>query len=188
MNVAFSEKGESMPRKNLIRTSHYPYHVVTRSNNKEWFDLPTDLLWERIKKLIQRGKSEFKVQIDAFILMSNHYHMCILTPQANLDKFMYFFNKNISQFIAKHSGRINHSLGGRYKWNLIKNDPYYFNVIRYIYQNPIRAGLCHDPEEYPYSDIEKYADKEEMRDWIKRPISQYDNNKTKKSLRKAVIE
>jgi len=81
-----------MPRKNLIRTNLYPYHVTIRSNNKEWFDLPREIVWKICLRAMVLANQKHPVRIQAFVLMANHYHLLIWTPQCNLDRFMSVFN------------------------------------------------------------------------------------------------
>ena len=85
--------------------------------------------------------------------MSNHYHLIITTPNEDIDKFMYELNKSISLLVRLESSRINQIFGGRYKWSIIDNRSYLYNVLRYVYQNPVRAGLAKRCEHYPYSSL-----------------------------------
>jgi putative transposase len=89
--------------------------------------------------------------VAGFVLMDNHYHLLVLSPHENIDRIMYFFMKRLSFQIRKESGRINRIFGARYKGCLIKDETYLFNVYKYIYRNPVKAGLCDRIEEYPYS-------------------------------------
>jgi len=93
------------------------------------------------------------IHLHAFVLMSNHYHLVIDTPDANVDKFMYEFNKNFSLRLRVASGMINRMLGGRYKWTLVKDKSYYYQILKYVYLNPIKAGLVRDARQYPYSTL-----------------------------------
>lgn len=142
-----------MPRKKLIRTSLYPYHVTARSNNKEWFELPISEVWQICCDCLHMANAKYPVEVISFVLMSNHYHLLLFTPSENLDHFMYELNKNISLKIRQRSNRINHIFGGRYKWCLIKSEKYLSNCYRYIYQNPLRAGTTIQCENYPYSTL-----------------------------------
>ena len=62
-------------------------------------------------------------------------------------------NTLISKRINRSVGRINHVFGGRYHWSLVTEKNYYKNVIKYVYQNPLRANLCSNVEDYPYSTL-----------------------------------
>lgn len=142
-----------MARKNLIRTNLFPYHVTIRCNNKEWFDLPLQQVWDICIHAIATANKSYPVNIQAFVLMSNHYHLMIWTPDANLDKFMFELNRNISKEIRKITHRINRIFGDRYKWSLITSDNYFFHVEKYIYQNPLVQKLVTRSEKYPYSTL-----------------------------------
>jgi putative transposase len=142
-----------MGRKNLIRTDQYPYHVTIRTNNKEWFDIPMETVWKICKNCISRARDKVDVNIEAFVLMNNHYHLLLYTPDANLDKFMFFLNKYISHEIRTLTGRINRIFGDRYYWQIIQSDRRYQNVVRYIFQNPLRKKIVKRCENYRYSTL-----------------------------------
>lgn len=142
-----------MPRKKLIRTDQFPYHVCTRSNNKDWFKLSLDRVWEISQQGLAHAHKLYPVEIHAFVLMSNHYHLLISTPRADIDCFMRVFNKYFSDSINAYSGVINHKFGGPYSWSIVSRREYLFNVYRYIFQNPVKAGMTSSCEEYPYSSL-----------------------------------
>lgn len=142
-----------MSRRKLVRTNLYPYHITTRTNNKEWFDIPLDDVWRMSLHSLKHANNVYKVDIIAFVLMQNHYHLIIKTPESNIDLFMYEFNKRLSLLIRTKSKRINYVFGGRYKWSLIRSQTYLYNCYRYVYQNPVRAGITKRCENYPYSSL-----------------------------------
>lgn len=142
-----------MPRRKLIRQNQFPYHVTIRSNNKEWFKIPLYEMWELCYECLLYAQEKAQTNIHSFVLMSNHYHLLISTPQSNLDKFMEAFNKRLSHSIKRFNGAENHKFANRYKWSIIESYNYLINVYRYIYQNPVRAGLCKLCLDYPYSSL-----------------------------------
>lgn len=142
-----------MPRKPLIRSEHLPYHVTSRSHNKEAFALPIENVWSLALKSFAEAHAAHPVEVVSFVLMSNHYHLLLYTPKGNLDLFMYEFNKRPAQSIQRESKNINQVFGGRYKWNLIESKQYFSNCYRYVFQNPVRAGLVYRCEEYRYSTL-----------------------------------
>lgn len=148
-----------MPRKNLIRSQIHPYHVTTRSNNKEWFTLSMPQMWKICLDGLKRANERHPVKIHAFVLMQNHYHLMLTTPDANVDKFMYELNYHISRTVRIRTKRINHVFGQRYKWSLIETRGYHLNVIRYVYQNPLKKNLAIRCEDYPYSTLFYYVRK-----------------------------
>lgn len=142
-----------MPRKNLIRTPHHYYHITTRANNKEWFALPLREIWSISQTAFNKSQENAPAIVSQFVLMGNHYHLLIKTPNSDIDIFMFWFNKTFSDLLRKKSGRINRMFGSNYKWSLIQDPSYLFNVVRYVYQNPIRAGVVSRCEDYPFSTL-----------------------------------
>ncbi len=142
-----------MPRKKLIRTNLHPYHITIRSNNREWFDLPLQVVWNICMASLKISNTKYPVKLQAFVLMSNHYHLMLWTPNADLDKFMYVLNSSISKLMREQTGRINRIFGDRYKWSLIDDIKYYQTCLKYIYQNPLKAKIIQRCEDYKYSSI-----------------------------------
>lgn len=140
-----------MPRKPIIRSNEHYYHITARSNNKENFYIPRERLWTHFNYLLRELQGKFKLKVGAFVLMDNHFHLLILTPEEDVDKVMYSFMWHLSFHIRKESGRINRIFGSRYKGCVIKDEAHLFNVYKYIYRNPVRAGLCKRIENYPFS-------------------------------------
>ncbi len=142
-----------MPRRKLIRQNAFPYHVTTRTNNKDWFRIPLCDVWDICKEALIYSQRKRRVLVHCFVLMGNHYHLLVTTPDSNIDEFMRFFNLKLSQLISKEAGVINHKFSNRYKWTIVDNQRYLKHVYRYIYQNPVRANLVIDPMDYPYSSL-----------------------------------
>jgi putative transposase len=164
-----------MPRKKLIRTDQYFYHITTRSNNKEWFALPLSEVWDISTFAFKKAMNACPSVISQYVLMSNHYHLLIRTPGCDIDQFMFWFNKTISDEIRKGSGVENRIFGGHYKWSLITHSKYFANVFRYIYQNPLRAGIVDHCENYPYSTFHyTFFNKKLPFDF--RPLSHFEEN------------
>ncbi|MCB9090915.1 MAG: transposase [Halobacteriovoraceae bacterium] len=142
-----------MPRKKLIKTNEFPYHITIRCNNKEWFDLHLNTIWKICLNAIDKSNFKHLVDIHSFVLMYNHYHLLIFTPHCNIGEFMQMMNFRISKEIRKRTGRINRIFGSRYRWFLVNDNSYYWNVVKYIFQNPVRAGMVKRCEDYPYSTL-----------------------------------
>ncbi|MCM2352988.1 MAG: transposase [Pseudobdellovibrio sp.] len=147
-----------MARKLLIRTSQSPYHITGRSNNKEFFYVDLETLWEIFLQAMESAENLFSCDFHAFVLMSNHYHLLISTPLSNIDKVMEHIQREVAKKANRKSARINHFFGGPYKWSLIYEEPYYWNAVKYIFRNPVRAGLCSDVLEYKYSSLNARGD------------------------------
>lgn len=118
------------------------YHVMAKGNHRETIFLDDD---DREYFLVTLGEVCERTgwRVHAWVLMGNHYHLLIETPEANLVEGMKWLqNTYTRRFNVKHQewGRI---FGDRYKAILIEGDNrfYYETLLNYIHLNPVRAGL-----------------------------------------------
>lgn len=155
MREEFSYMDLCMPRKSIIRSNEHYYHLTGRSINKEPFFIPTDEVWEIMLKKLLHLQKEHELRISAFVLMNNHFHLMALTPKEPIDRIMYFFMKDVTRAMQKRCGRINMMFGGRYKGCIIDDSRYLMNVYKYIYRNPVAAGIVNRAEDYSFSTLKK---------------------------------
>ena len=152
-----------MPRANRILQADYPYNITLRSINKMPFEMPLAELWDFSCDLLLFCSYAFKIEIHAFVLMNNHYHMILRTPNANLDKFMNYFNGGLSREIGFKTARINQKFGGRYHSSIISDLRYYHHAYKYVYRNPVEARVCNATEDYRFSSINFVLGRESYR-------------------------
>lgn len=142
-----------MPRKKLIRSLEHPYHINARCINKDWFQLPIEEVWNIFEAYLYFVSHKYGLRIHSFVLMSNHFHMLASTPNGNLDRCMNYLMREVSRSITRDSDRINQTFGGPYHWTLVGNYHYYMHAYKYVYRNPVEAGICTDVLQYPYSTL-----------------------------------
>lgn len=160
-----------MPRKPRIEYPGAVYHVMSRGNRQEAIyrddrDCATfiDTLGEACEKTGWR--------IHAFVLMGNHYHLLLETPEANLVAGMKWLQGTYTQrFNARH--RLGgHLLQGRYKAVVVEssNSGYFSTVGSYIHLNPARAGLLDSASGklagYRWSSFPLYLYPSKRPDWL----------------------
>ncbi len=150
-------QASAMAKTRLIRSSDLPYHVTARTNNREPFHLPMDQVWEILNDALLVNTWFFKIEVHAFVLMPNHFHLMLTTPAEDLGQVMNFFMSQVTIEMNRRSGRTGRVFGGPYHRTLIDSHRYFLNVYRYIYQNPVRAKLCARVEEYDFSTIERWS-------------------------------
>lgn len=143
----------NMPKKLFLPQSDYYYHVSARCINKEWFRIPIQNVWSIFSDYLFFINKNYNVEIYSFVLMDNHFHLMIRTPQANLDKAMNYFMRETSRHITFSCSRINQTFGGPYHWSLIKKPIYFLHAYKYVYRNPVEAGLVSQVEDYKYSTL-----------------------------------
>jgi REP element-mobilizing transposase RayT len=95
----------------------------------------------------------YNIRIHAFTLMSNHFHLIARAPDGNLSEAMRFFMSETGRDLRGLSTRINCTYGTRFHRSLLTSPHYFFHAYKYLYQNPVQAGICERVEEYPYSTL-----------------------------------
>ncbi|XGC81379.1 transposase [Bdellovibrio bacteriovorus] len=113
----------------------------------------------------------FNLRIHAFVLMNNHFHLIVRTPDANLSEAMRYFMRETSREITFLSGRINQTYGSRFHRSLLSTPLYYLHAYKYLYRNPVTAGICEKVQEYPFSSMQGLLGN----CWLDVPVTEDDN-------------
>jgi REP element-mobilizing transposase RayT len=101
--------------------------------------------------LFARAVKRFDWVCHAFCLMTTHYHLALETNDANLSRGMHWLNTCYAQrFNARHGSR-GHVFDGRFKAVVVERDSHLLELARYVALNPVRARLCRQPEDWPWS-------------------------------------
>lgn len=129
-----------MPRKPRIHYEGALYHVIARGNNKEDV-LAGDRDKQKYLALVEKYKQKYLFRLYAYVLMSNHLHMLLQVGSVPLSKIMQGIQQSYTQYFNNKYGRIGHVFQQRYKAILCDQDVYLLELIRYIHNNPVKAGL-----------------------------------------------
>jgi REP element-mobilizing transposase RayT len=131
------------------------YHITARGNErKNIFFTKED--YERFLNYLTEATKKFIINLHCYVLMSNHYHLIIETPKANLSRVMHYINGSYSTYINVKRKRSGHLFQGRYKSIIVDRDNYLLELSRYIHLNPVRAKMVERPEDYHYSSYSSY--------------------------------
>lgn len=155
-----------MPRPLRIEFENAWYHVMNRGANKQVI-FKTDSHRNLFYTLLSEVSDRFKIEIHAFCLMSNHYHLLVKTPYANLGKAMRHLDGLYTQRFNRITNRDGALFRGRYKAILIESDQYLLQVSRYIHLNPVEAKLSDNPVDYKWSSYRAYINKTLSIAWLK---------------------
>lgn len=142
-----------MPRASYIENKICPYHINARCINRDWFRLPMDDIWTIFSDQLFFIANCLDAEIFSFVLMSNHFHLLLRTPNGNLPQIMNHFMKETSRYITWQSGRVNQTFGGPYHRTLITNERHFRIAYKYVYRNPVEAKICNYVEDYSYSTL-----------------------------------
>ncbi len=108
--------------------------------------------------VLARATERYRTEIHSFVLMSNHYHLVVSTPQRNLDLFMRYFQTESSRHIQRAAGRINHVFGGRYRWSILSTSQSVAYAYKYTLRNPVRAGVCNLVQDHQFGSLRHLLD------------------------------
>lgn len=122
--------------------------------------------YRQFVELLQETVQLFNINVAAYCLMPNHYHLLVQSPDANLSRCMRHLNGVYTQkYNATHScdGTL---FRGRYKSILIDADTYLLQLVRYIHRNPLKAGLVKRLDQYAWSSHKGYLSNTGKWDWL----------------------
>ncbi len=141
------------------------YHVMNRGiAGQSVFRDPTD--YELFLQVLGDTHTLWGVEVFAYCLMGNHYHLCLRTPTANLGRVMRHLNGLYTQRFNRAHRRDGPLFRGRYKAIVVEREPYLASVIRYIHLNPIQAKLVKTPESYSWSSHAQYLSPRSAPSWL----------------------
>jgi putative transposase len=141
------------------------YHVMNRGRRGEnVFETKADY-WSFIE-LLEELNEIFNVKVAAYCLMSNHYHLLVQTPEANLARSMRHLDGVYTQRYNKRHGFDGQLFRGRYKSILIESDSYALELVRYIHRNPLEAGLVENLQKYQWSTHKIYLSSADKWKWL----------------------
>lgn len=165
-----------MSRAVRIEYSGATYHVMCRGNNGQKI-----FLSDEDRKLFLKTLGEVCNQtgwrIHAYVLMNNHYHLLLETPEGNLVSGMRWFQQTYTQRYNRQNGRTGHLYQGRYKAAVVQAEgggEYFRTVSTYIHLNPFRAKIAGglnkpDLASYPWSSYPCYTgNRDKAPDWLHR--------------------
>lgn len=126
------------------------YHVTSRGNRREsiYWDDDDRQCWLDVLARVCVRKAW---RVHAWCQMSNHYHLVVETPQANLSDGMRQLNGVYTQRSNTRHGRCGHVFQGRFHAVLMERQTHLLEVVRYVVLNPVRAGLVTDPAHWRWS-------------------------------------
>src|SRR6266403_985756 len=141
------------------------YHVMNRGLSHQDIFLE-DKGRESFLDLLSDITRLWKVEIYAYCLMNNHYHLLLSTAAGALSRPM----RHLDGIYTQKFNRVHHRDGplfrGRYKAILIDAEEHFLSVVRYIHHNPVVAGLVTDMNRYPWSSQWGLIKKKQCPAWL----------------------
>jgi REP element-mobilizing transposase RayT len=133
------------------------YHIVFRSINKQLiFEENNDYI--KLKDILSTLKVEMHFEIYAYCFMGNHVHL--LLKENNWGDISLIMKRELTKYVRWYNTKYQRSgalIANRFKSLPVNVDEYFLNLIRYIHQNPLKAGIVKNISDYNWSSYNEYV-------------------------------
>lgn len=141
------------------------WHVTSRGNERR------DIFREdadRVEFLAILGRTVtlFRWRLHGYVLMGNHYHLLVETPEPTLSRGMRQLNGLYTQRFNRGHRRVGHLFQGRFKAILVEKDAHLLELARYLVLNPVRAGFTRSAGAWEWSSYRATAGIEKAPPWL----------------------
>jgi REP element-mobilizing transposase RayT len=154
-----------MPRRLRIQYPGAIYHLMARGNGRQDIVCDDDDR-RRLQDALGRAAIRCSWRVYAFVLMSNHLHVVLKTPEPNLARGMQVVLSSYANAWARRHRFAGHVFQGRYRTEMVEDETYLWTVTRYVHLNPVRARLVEHPAAWPWSSYPGYAHRGRRLEWV----------------------
>ncbi|HEX3029848.1 MAG TPA: transposase [Clostridia bacterium] len=152
-----------MPRTPRDRSKSGIYHIIMRGINRQSiFEDDEDSV--KFLHTLQKYKDVCGYKLYAYCLMGNHLHLLLMEGNEPLEQVMRRVCGSYVLWYNRKYDRVGYLFQDRYKSEPVEDDTYFLTVLRYILQNPIKAGLVTSIDEYMWSNYNEYIERTKMSD------------------------
>ncbi len=145
------------------------YHVMNRGRRSEPIFLQHSD-YQMFLELLKQSKELWNINIAAYCLMTNHYHILIQTPDANISRAMRHINGIYTQRFNKKHGFDGPVFRGRFKSVLVCADSHLLELVRYIHKNPVKAYRVTNMADFRWSSYKGYLSYAKTWNWIEKDL------------------
>ena len=145
-----------MPRSARKKSPSGIYHVMLRGINRQsiFIDDEDNI---RFLQILKECKKLSGFELYGYCLMGNHIHLLQKETEESTGQIVKRFASRYVLWFNRKYQRCGHLFQERYKSEAVESDAYFASVLRYIHQNPKKAGICDSIREYRWSSYNEYA-------------------------------
>ncbi|GAB4112575.1 MAG: hypothetical protein Kow00103_02290 [Candidatus Caldatribacteriota bacterium] len=147
-----------MPRAARIISCTGIYHIIIRGINQQNI-FSSDNDYKKFLHILSKCCRKSACEIYAYCLMSNHIHLLLKEGLEPLATIMKKIGTSYVSYYNWQYNRKGHLFQDRYKSEPVEDETYFLTVLRYIHQNPKKAGITENLDSYPWSSYLEYLEK-----------------------------
>ncbi len=156
-----------MTRPIRIEYENAYYHVMNRGQGRKCL-FHDESYFKAFLQTLSEADERFGLQVHAYCLMSNHYHLLVKTPLGNLQRAMRHIGGVYTQRYNRKKKTDGQLFRGRYKAILVDHDAYLLQLSKYIHRNPSEAGMVEAEGDYVWSSYPAYIGFAHADSWLHR--------------------
>ncbi|MDF2548759.1 MAG: transposase IS200-family protein [Anaerosolibacter sp.] len=146
-----------MPRQAREKSSSKIYHLMLRGINRQnIFEDDEDRL--RFIERIAYYKTISNYELYGYCLMDNHIHLLVREIDESISKAVKRISSSYVYWYNQKYDRLGHLFQERFKSEAVETDEHFLMVLRYIHQNPVKAGITKDMGKYLWSSYREYVE------------------------------
>lgn len=151
-----------MPRQSRKQSETEIYHIMIRGINKEYV-FKNNTYKRYFKDGIERSEKSGLFEVISWCIMDNHAHLLVKASLMDLSKAVKIMCLKHAAYYNASENRIGPVFGDRYRSEVVENDVYLLQVLRYIFNNPVKARLVKTPKDYPWSNYNSFLHEDSLR-------------------------
>jgi len=140
----------------------HPEHATLQAPEGKFFGMSPVTVWKALGKAIADLQQERGFHCHAGLLMSNHVHLLLTSPAGRMEQLLGELARRLVSGLGSDCGLSGSNSGlGTHRYE-IRHPLYFSRAVKYIYRNPVRAGMCARVEEYPFSTLHAFLGAAEL--------------------------
>lgn len=145
-----------MPRRYLTFQPDHYYHLYNRGNDRNlvFFEQENYLHFLR---LVRRHLIEQTLDVLAYCLMPNHYHLLVQCRTDKVSSAMQRLSVAYTKAMNRRYNQVGTLFQGQFQAIEVDSDQYLYHLTRYIHFNPVKAGIVSHPKDWQFSSYLEYA-------------------------------
>ncbi|MFZ3588983.1 transposase [Bacillus sp. DJP31] len=144
-----------MPRVARRKSISGIYHVILRGINKQTI-FEDDEDKGRFLETLKKYKELCNYQLYSYCLMDNHIHLLMRESDESISNVIKRISSSYVYWYNLKYDRCGHLFQERFKSENVETKTYFMNVLRYIHQNPLKAGLTRNVFESKWTSLNEY--------------------------------